>query len=99
MADVFWLDEAKDNVRSLFDYLEQHNPHAAERYVAGLIEVVEQLRSFPKRARVYSGDTRVLPFRNHLIFYRLIEQNDEIEIMRVRDGRQQVDDLVNAEPA
>ncbi|WP_312798407.1 type II toxin-antitoxin system RelE/ParE family toxin [Tianweitania sp.] len=95
MAKVFWLDEARDNVRDLFDYLVQHNPQAAERYIDALIETGEQLRLFPKRARVYSGDIRVLPFRNHLIFYRVIEEEDEVEILRVRDGRQQVEDLLD----
>lgn len=98
MAKVFWLDDARDNVRDLFDYLVQHNPQASERYIDALIETGEQLRSFPERARVYSGDIRVLPFRNHLIFYRVIEEKDEVEILRVRDGRQQVEDLLDSKP-
>jgi plasmid stabilization system protein ParE len=99
MAEVFWLDEAKDDIHRLFDYLVQHNPPAAARYVEGLTEAGEQLQLFPKRARVYAGNTRILPFRNHLIFYRIIETEDVVESMRVRDGRQQVEDLLDGELA
>jgi plasmid stabilization system protein ParE len=86
-ARVIFLDQAKDDIRSLLEYIEARSPRAANSYVAGLHEVCRKLADFPSSGRPFADRYRVAVFRNHLIFYRWESEVDLVLIVMVEDGR------------
>ena len=68
MADVVWLDQAKDDIRELIDYLYPENPAAALGYIDDLESACEGLAEFPLRGWQYNERYRAIVVRNHLIF-------------------------------
>ena len=46
-AEVRWLDQAKDDLREILDYIAVENPRAAERYISELQAACERLVPFP----------------------------------------------------
>ncbi len=48
-ASVVWLDQAKDDIHALIDYLFPKNPTAALAYVADLEDASNGLADYPLR--------------------------------------------------
>lgn len=94
-AEIIWLDEAKDDVREILEYIAIENPHAANRYVSGLAEACQKLADFPLSGRRYDEGFRCLVLRNHLIFYDFDDVSDRVHIAAVIDGRRDVEKLLN----
>ena len=46
-AEVRWLDQAKDDLREILDYIAVEDPRAAERYISELQAACERLAPFP----------------------------------------------------
>jgi toxin ParE1/3/4 len=93
-AELFWLDDARDDIRSILEYIATENPNAAARYVATLIESCGRLADFPLSGRRYNADFRTIVFRNHLMFFRFDEQANEVTIVAVMDGRRDIETLI-----
>lgn len=93
-ARIVWLDEAKDDVREILQYIAAENPSAAIGYVAALTESCGRLADFPRSGRRYNASFLSIVFRNHLIFYRFDEQADEVRIAAVVDSRRDIEKLV-----
>ncbi len=87
MADVVWLDQAKDDILGLFDYLYSENPAAAIRYIDELEGACEGLSTFPLQGWIYDDRYRSIVVRNHLIFYRYEADQNKVVIVAVIDGR------------
>ena len=47
MAEVEWTDEAERRLRSVYDYIAEHNPTAASKVVVEIYEKVQLLASYP----------------------------------------------------
>jgi plasmid stabilization system protein ParE len=94
-AEVVWLDQAKDDLRELLDYLAERNPAAATKYVAGIADACGRLSDFPLSGLQYNERYRRIVFRNHLVFYRLDEQNRQVLIATVLDGRRDIEKLLD----
>jgi plasmid stabilization system protein ParE len=80
-AEILWLDQAKDDLREILDYIAAENPPAAERYVAELYAACGRLATFPMSARRYNDEFRVLVFRNHLVFHQYDEAAGIVSIV------------------
>ena len=93
-AELSWLDDAKDDVREILEYIANENPNAATKYVAELSESCERLADYPLSGRRYNAEFRTIVFRNHLIFFRFDEQADEVNIVAVLDGRRDIERLI-----
>ncbi|MEX2615671.1 MAG: type II toxin-antitoxin system RelE/ParE family toxin [Alphaproteobacteria bacterium] len=66
----------------------------AEKYYAGLERAFEFLSDTPKAARErleITPPVRVHPYRSHIIIY-LIDNDDDVLILRVRHGREDWND-------
>lgn len=87
VAEIFWLDEAKDDLRAILEYIAAENPLAANSYVSGLSQACEKLANFPLSGRRYNSEFRCFVFRNHLVFYRFDEAANHVRIASVIDGR------------
>ena len=91
-VEVRWLDQARDDLGDILDYIAAENPAAAERYVTELYAACARLASLPQSGRRYNDAFRVLIFRNHLIFHHYDEAAGIVVVM-VLDGRRDLSTL------
>ncbi len=84
---------ALDRVNEIVDYIARDRPVAAEKWAAGLFDLVERLQQSPKRGRVVPevGRERVreLLYGNYRVLYRL--DPSTVSILTVRHGRRLLD--------
>ena len=93
-AKVVWLDQAKDELRAILDYLHPLNPTAAIAYVRDLEVACTKLADYPLQGRQYNERYRALVLRNHLIFYRYDDTRDTVVIVTIIDGRRDIPNLL-----
>jgi plasmid stabilization system protein ParE len=93
-ANVVWLDQAKDELLAVLDYLQPLNSTAAIAYVREVEEACNKLADFPLQGRKYNENYRALVIRNHLIFYRYDDTRDTIVIVTIIDGRRDLSNLL-----
>jgi toxin ParE1/3/4 len=90
---VFVSDKANKDLLRIFSYFEQRNPTAAETILRRIDEKFAQLSALPfigrERPSLAPG-LRSVVVGNHLIFY--IVGRDSITIVRVIDGRMDIDE-------
>jgi plasmid stabilization system protein ParE len=97
VADIRWLEEANDDIRSILTYISSDNAKAAKNYVDAIGKSCEKLSQFPESGRVYNERYRVLVIRNHLELYRYDSGGNEVTIARVLDGRRDIEALLGGE--
>ena len=91
---VIWLDQARDDLHALLDYLHPRNPEAAWSYISDLEEACHRLVEFPHMGWQYNERYRALAVRNHLIFYSHNPEQRMIRIVAVIDGRRDIPNLL-----
>lgn len=96
VAEVQWLDQAKDDLRELLDFIAHESPQAAENYVSELQSACARLEEFPLSGRSYDHNFRALIFRNHIIFHVYDESTQIVSIVMVVDGRRDIGKLIEA---
>ena len=94
-AKVVWLDQAKDELRTILDYLYPRNPVAALAYVHEVEEACSKLADFPLQGRQYDERYRAIVIRNHLAFYRYDEVRDMVVIVTIIDGRRDIPSILD----
>jgi toxin ParE1/3/4 len=80
---------------SISSYFAEVNVEAGEKFLQGFSKRCQQLVSFPNIGRSYDElqvDLRGLPLEGYIIFYRT--NDDGIEIIRVVNGRQNLQSLI-----
>jgi plasmid stabilization system protein ParE len=97
VADIRWLEEANDDIRSILTYISSDNAKAAKNYVDAIGKSCEKLSQFPESGRVYNERYRVLVIRNHPVLYRYDSGGNEVTIARVLDGRRDIEALLGGE--
>jgi len=96
-VEIVWLDQAKDDLREILDFIAEENPTAAANYVIGIAETCNKLVDFPEFGSRYNSKFRRLVFRNHLVFYRQDKANHLVFIAAVVDGRRDLKRLFSEE--
>jgi toxin ParE1/3/4 len=90
---VVLSDKAKFDLLRVYGYLEERSPTAAETFIQRIHNNFENLARFPfigrERASLAPG-LRCLIVGLHLVFYNVGE--DEITVVRVIDGRMDVEE-------
>ena len=87
MARVRWLNESKDDLDRLYDFIAEHSTDAADRAIRTLIKAGNSLADFPKKGRpsqIEAGFHELsVPFgkRGYVIRYRLLD--GDVLIVRV----------------
>lgn len=71
MVEIFWTELAKNDLKSIHEFIKVDSPKYANQHVEKLIERVEQLETFP-----YSG--RIVPEFSISQIRELIEGNYRI---------------------
>ena len=78
---------AKEDLFEIWEFIADHDEVAADRYIDHLRDRASELLHFPElgRARdeIHPG-LRSLLARNHLIFYRL--EDEEVQVLRILHG-------------
>jgi toxin ParE1/3/4 len=86
-------DKARDDLLRVFQYLDERSPVAANDFIGRIDENFKNLARFPfigrERSHLAPG-LRCLIVGLHLIFYTI--DGDDIVIVRVIDGRMDVDE-------
>jgi plasmid stabilization system protein ParE len=74
-------------INRAFDHIAEDNPAAAKAFMARIESIVSLLSGYPGMGRATSKAgvqvIGLLPYR-YLLFYKVLEQRDEIRIVRVR---------------
>lgn len=83
---------AAADLRSIFDYIAQDSPQNAAKVIDGLLIAMDALILFPRRYPVVTSrrqprhQTRLMPVRPYLVYYRIIEDDHVVLISEVRHG-------------
>jgi toxin ParE1/3/4 len=91
--EVFVRHDAELDAFGYFQYIHQHNPDAALRFLTAIDRTIEGLALQPLKGRLrkFSGrdlnnirSWRVDDFENYLVFYRFTRLR--LEVLRVKHG-------------
>ena len=88
--------EATKDLNAIADYFATRNVDAGEMLFKQFIGKCENLIKFPALGRSYEyirPNMRGVPLDGYIIFYQVV--NDGIEILRVVNGRQDLDSLLS----
>lgn len=97
---IVFTEAAREQAKAAARYIaEQGSPQVATEWLDGLIEAIESLATLPHRCGLArendlfpDAELRQLIFKSHRVIYTVI--GDEVTILHVRHGRQDViDDL------
>ncbi|MEA5550852.1 type II toxin-antitoxin system RelE/ParE family toxin [Anabaena cylindrica UHCC 0172] len=81
---------ASRDLSEIAEYFSQNNLEAGEKFFQEFNRKCQQLISFPNSGKSYSeihADLRGLLLEDYIIFYRVLDVDDGIEILRVVSGR------------
>ena len=92
---ILWSPEALDDIDHLWDYYARVAGHAtADKIMREIAKVVAAIGDFPFAGRARDeirAGLRSLTVTPQIVFYRL--KDDRPEIVRVLDGRQDIEDI------
>lgn len=94
-------EQADHDLKATVAFLAAKSPAAAERLGMGLVDSIFRLVDFPFHGMAIQarpGYRRTLHRPWHLIFYRLDETAQIVEIVRIWDGRRNPADLTLGSP-
>ncbi len=85
MVTIVWTDFAKEDIKSIYQYIAKDSEHYAERFIEKLIQKVDLLEHFPQSGRVVpefaNESIRELIEGNYRIIYHI--QEHQIGIVRI----------------
>lgn len=89
MPHVVWREKARQDVRTIIDYISDRNPAAALRHADLFAHAAERLADHPLMHRPgrVPGTREAIVTPNYILVYRV--GDDIIEILTVKHTRQQ----------
>lgn len=85
---IKWLRKAEQDLESAYNYLNEENPVAAQKFIQEVFDLTNLLRTSPAMGRVAGTRELVLAHFSYLLPYRVIgEQN---HILRVFNTNQKL---------
>jgi toxin ParE1/3/4 len=94
MKKVIHTEQARLDLFSIWDYIAEDNPNAADKLLDAIDEKCVLLGENPQLGQAcpdIAPDMRYFPVRNYLILYR--EQPPGVELVRVLHGARDLDEL------
>jgi len=92
MVKVLWTDIARDDLKSVFEYISEDSSFYAKRFTEKLLVKVEVLVEFPKMGRIVpefeNPEIRELIEGNYRIVYKVFE--DRVDILRIHHASRQL---------
>jgi toxin ParE1/3/4 len=96
---ALWSPEALDDRERIWDYyVRVAGRHTAEKILREIAEVIALIEDHPFAGRARNdvrGGLRSIAAKPHVIFYRVVD--DTPEIVRVLDGRQDIEEKFAAQ--
>jgi len=92
--EVIVTPEAETAIISAFNYIDEHAPLNAERWLRKLYSCIASLENFPHRyalareCQFFEGELRQLVFKSHRIVFRIEEEQDIVRVVHFVHGRQ-----------
>lgn len=87
---VVLTDEAEADLERIGDYIVQDNPRRAVSFVGDVLECCKRLAETPRGCplvpRYRHTGVRRRPYGEYLIFYRLNEADERIEVLHILNG-------------
>jgi len=93
-AEVVWLDDAKDDLLSILEFISRDKPKAAAAYVGAISQQCHILADFPESGPAYDSSYRALVVEKHIVLYRYDRQADTVLIAAVVHGRRDIARIV-----
>ncbi|MEX2498336.1 MAG: type II toxin-antitoxin system RelE/ParE family toxin [Wenzhouxiangellaceae bacterium] len=92
---IVWRPMAEADLGSIIDYIARDNPTRAREFGRELREKTLPLVKHPKmghtgRPGMPAFVRELVVHRNYIIFYRVLEQANTVEILRVKHAAQQM---------
>ena len=95
MVKVIWTDLALTDLKSIHQYISKDSKFYADRFVAKLINRVDQLENHPQSGRIVpefgKEDIRELIEGNYRIIFRI--KVDQVGVVRVHHSARPLKDL------
>lgn len=89
---IIILPEASADIEGIFHYIEQNSPQNAAAVARKLVGAIDSLALLPHRCKVHVSHrtpervVRSIPVSPFIIYYRIVERNDAVEVMTIRHG-------------
>lgn len=91
MLQIKWLRKAEQNLESAYNYLNEENPVAAQKFIQEVFDLTNLLRTSPamgRMGRVAGTRELVLAHFSYLLPYRV--RGEQIHILRVFNTNQKL---------
>ena len=90
-----WRPEARADMRALVRYIGRDNPKRARDFARELQDKASTLAEFPQIGRknctgLAESVRELVVHRNYVIFYRVLDENRMVEVLRVKHSAQQM---------
>jgi toxin ParE1/3/4 len=87
MGKIRWTEKASSNLQAIHDYIAKDSKTYAARFIKSLIKATAKLEQMPRCGRIVPEledyGFREVIFQNYRIVYRIVESNENIEILAV----------------
>jgi toxin ParE1/3/4 len=102
IREIRILPEAEEELLDHSTYLREHNPQKADRFLDEFESSCRKLAQFPHLGRLWSSNNEQLVqvrcwvitrFPKFMIYYRINEPDEYIEVISIRHSSQEVGDL------
>ena len=94
---VIWDDEAIAELGQTVRFIAMHNPSAARKTGATVLQKVGMLGAFPRLGKVFQklnrDDVREIPVPPYRVFYHIKDAEHSVRILKVWHGARQEPDL------
>ena len=96
---VVYIREAEKDLINIYRYiaLTLEAAEAAKKQADRIINAIRSLNKMPLRHKLYQNEPwhsrglRVLPVDNYLVFYKVVEKEKMVAIVRIMYGRRNID--------
>lgn len=82
MEKIIWTDQARDDLKSIYQYIFRDSPKYADITINKIIEITERLEYFPFSGRIIpelrKENIREIIFGNYRIIYQIMSSNVNI---------------------
>lgn len=101
MAKIKWTEKASKNLQSIHEYISWDSKIYAGRFVKALIKAAGKLEMMPYCGRIVpefdKNDLREVIYQNYRIVYRMLDEDNVVEILAVVHGARDMKALFSEE--
>jgi len=91
---IKWTEKASGNLQAIHEYISWDSTLYANRFVKSLIKTTEKLEIMPYCGRIVPEfpmiDLREVIYRDYRIVYRIVGEQDDVEILAVVHGARDI---------